>query len=77
MQHQLSTEDKRLTNLLEYAECCQCVYQNLKDIARVKAASKQYMEKRAALTGSSTATPAKKINTSTTTTQTTNSKPTR
>lgn len=69
MLRQLNTGDKRPTDLLEYAERCQRVYQGLKDVARAKAASERYMEKRAAARATTT-TPAKKVTTSTTTTRT-------
>ena len=48
MRRQLSTGDKRPINLVKYAERCQRVYQDLKDIAHAKVVSDQYTEKRAA-----------------------------
>ena len=45
MRCQLITGDKQPTNLLKYAKCCQNVYQGLKDLARMKIASKHYTEK--------------------------------
>ena len=65
MQRQLNTGDERPTDLLRYAERCQRVYQELKNVARVTAAVERAKEKRALSTA---ATPAKKVATSTTTT---------
>ena len=72
MRRQLSIGDKRPTNLFKYAKRCQRVYQDLKNIARAKAASDQYTEKRAAAAATSSHTsPTKKVaTTNTTTTQT-------
>ena len=67
MQRYMVNRDKELTDLLKYAAQCKRVYQKLKDVACVTAAVKQSKEKQA------TATPARKVATSTTTTQTTSS----
>ena len=67
IQCQLDKKDKQPTDLLWYAERCQQVYQRLKKIACVTVAVEQYKEKRALNT------PAKKVATSKTTTQTTSS----
>ena len=69
MQNKFSTEEKRLTNLHEYAKRCKRVYQDIKDIAYTIAAAEQY--KRASTTILNII-PAKKVaTTSTTTTRTT------
>ena len=74
MKQQLASGDKRLTDLHEYAERCQRVYQDIKDIARATAAAKQYKEKRGTTTSGPATLPTKKVaTTSTTTTRTTSS----
>ena len=76
MQRQLSTKDKKPTNLLKYAERCQRVVQKLKDAAHIKTASEQYNKNGAAATiaPASNTPAAKKIATSSSTTaQTTSS----
>ena len=71
MQNKLSTGEKRPTDLHEYAERCQRVYQDIKNIARATAAAEQY--KRTATTTTSNTIPAKKVATTSTTTRTTSS----
>ena len=75
MRRQLASGDKRPTDLHEYAERCQRVYQDIKDIARATAAAERYKEKCFATTlGPATNPAAKKVaTTSTTTTRTTSS----
>ena len=75
MQRQLSTGNKKPTNLFRYAKRCQRVLQRLKNPAHIKAVSKKYAEKNAtAATATTSISPApKKVSTSTTTIQTTNS----
>lgn len=75
MRQQLSFGDKSPTNLFKYAVCCQHVYQDLKDITRVIAASERYKKKCAILAtfnkATTTTTLTKKVSISTTTIQTT------
>ena len=70
MQHNMVNEDKEPTNLLKYAEQCKQVYQKLKKILRLIAASKQYKEKRIATNLGLITFLARKTTTSTTTTRT-------
>ena len=56
MRSKLSAGDKRPPDLLEYSKRRQRVYQDLKNLARMKAASDRYTEKRAAATATATAT---------------------
>lgn len=70
MQHNMVNEDKKPTNLLKYAEQCKQVYQKLKKISRLIAASKQYKKKRIATNLGLITFPARKTTTSTTTMRT-------